>query len=351
MGEIARRPQQEQLDLLSQAEGLLERASTPAELVHVSDLAATISGHAKRARAGLEAQNAAAEIHLRAQRKLGQMLETIDLSKGGRPSQQTGNTVRPVPLPTLKELGIPNKPYSQRAQLIAGWPEEDFEAFIEESKRREHELTISAAREQANRYRYAARRHVEHLEAVRRLSHLGLPERFRPLHGDFREILRGELPERQVDCILTDPPYEEEALPLWSELARAAVRHLKPGHFLIAYSGQAFLDEVMARVREAAAGELKWHWQFAARHTNTLDYRDKLIRNAYKPVLVWRKLRSSRAASLKAWEPWQHMIRDMLPPGEDTEEAKDFHEHAQPLEQATTLVEALCPQAAWCSIR
>lgn len=354
MGELShRRSQQGQLDLLSQAEGLLERASTPAELVHVSDLAQTISGHAKRARAGLEAQNAAAEIHLRAQRKLGQMLERIELNKGGRPPQESGNTVLPVALPTLKELGIPDKPYSQRAQLIAAWPEERFEAFIEECKERARELTISAAREQANRYKHAARRHAEYLEAERRLSHLKLPERLSLLNGDFREGLsssasEASLPEGQVDCILTDPPYEEEALPLWSELARVAVRHLKRGHFLIAYSGQAFLEEVMARVREAAAGELWWHWQFAARHTNTLDYRDKLIRTAYKPVLVWRKRssRSSRAGEAghnKAWEPWQRMIRDMLPPGEDTEEAKYFHEHAQPLEQATTLLEALCP--------
>src|SRR5215208_1012851 len=70
-----------------------------------------------------------------------------------------------------------NKPYSQRAQLIAAWPEQPFEAFIAECKRREVELTISAAREQANRYKYQARRKAERAEAERRLSHLKLPER------------------------------------------------------------------------------------------------------------------------------------------------------------------------------
>jgi 16S rRNA G966 N2-methylase RsmD len=225
-----------------------------------------------------------------------------------------------------------NKPYSQRAQLIAAWPEQPFEAFIAECKRREVELTISAAREQANRYKYQARRKAERAEAERRLSHLKLPERLSLLNGDFREVLsssaklsEASLPEGQVDCILTDPPYEEEALPLWSELARAAVGHLKPDHFLIAYSGQAFLEEVIFRVREAAEGELKWHWQFAAQNSNTLDYRDRLVRNSWKPVLVWRKKRERQAKLAKAWEPWQHTIRDSLAPGEATEETKYFH--------------------------
>jgi hypothetical protein len=359
MGEIARRSHKEQLDLLSQAEGLLERASTPAELVHVSDLAQTISGHAKRARAGLEAQNAAAEIHLRAQRKLGQMLERIDLNKGGRPTLEreaslgTGTTSLPVSLPTLKELGIPSKMYSTRAQLIAGWPEEDFEAWIEECKGRERELTISAAREQANFHRYRARRQAERDEAARRLSHLALPERVRLIHGDFTEILSSSaaLPEGQVDAIITDAPYGEEHLPLWDELARASLMHLKPGHYLIAYSGQAFLDEVICCVREAAGGGLKWHWQYAALNSKGLHYRDRLVYNWWKPVLVWRRSSASSAklgssassASQRAWELWQLKIADKLAPGKSPEEVKYYHEWAQPLEQAITLVNALCP--------
>jgi hypothetical protein len=47
--------------------------------------------------------------------------------------------------------------------------------------------------------------------------------RIRLLAGDFRERL-GELPDDSVSLILTDPPYPNEALPLWSDLAKHAER-------------------------------------------------------------------------------------------------------------------------------
>src|SRR5215213_4762622 len=88
--EIEKRVLEERdLDLLSYAQSLLERATEPRELVEVSKIAATITGHARSVRAGLKAQNEAAEVHLRAQRKLGEMLMRTPLSKGGRPSSAT----------------------------------------------------------------------------------------------------------------------------------------------------------------------------------------------------------------------------------------------------------------------
>jgi len=62
--------------------------------------------------------------------------------------------------------------------------------------------------------------------------------------GDFRE--RGhEIEDSSVDLIFTDPPYPQEYLPLWGDLASFANRALKPSGMLVAYTGAMYLPEVM----------------------------------------------------------------------------------------------------------
>ena len=51
-------------------------------------------------------------------------------------------------------------------------------------------------------------------------------------HGDFREICL-TLEANSIDCIITDPPYGESYLPLYSALAETASRLLKPGGSLL----------------------------------------------------------------------------------------------------------------------
>lgn len=60
----------------------------------------------------LQVQNAAADIKLRAERKIGEMLSPMEKNKGGRPSE-TGDTMSPV---LLDDLGI-SKNQSSRWQL------------------------------------------------------------------------------------------------------------------------------------------------------------------------------------------------------------------------------------------
>lgn len=45
----------------------------------------------------------------------------------------------------------------------------------------------------------------------------------------------------------TDPPYPREFLPVFSELAVAAARLLRPGGSLFAMFGRSYLPDVMAR--------------------------------------------------------------------------------------------------------
>ena len=69
---------------------------------------------------GGERQNYAAEIRIRAERKVGEMLADAELSKGGRPSDKTATTMGGV---SLADLGI-NHNASSRWQLLASIPGE-----------------------------------------------------------------------------------------------------------------------------------------------------------------------------------------------------------------------------------
>jgi ParB-like chromosome segregation protein Spo0J len=74
-------------------------------------------------------------------------------------------------------------------------------------------------------------------------------------HGDFSFVL-DDLDDQSVDLILTDPPYGDVALPLWSDLAELSARVLKPGRVLVALAGQRRLGEVIGTLTE----HLSWLW-------------------------------------------------------------------------------------------
>lgn len=75
---------------------------------------------------------------------------------------------------------------------------------------------------------------------------------WRMIGGDFRDVLT-EVERGSVDMIVTHPPYPQESLPLWSDLGQLAARVLVPGGILAALTGQYWLPDVMARLREHLA--------------------------------------------------------------------------------------------------
>lgn len=81
--------------------------------------------------------------------------------------------------------------------------------------------------------------------------------------GDFSEVL-DFIPDNSIDLILTDPPYPYEFIECWSKLGTFAEKKLKDGGFLIAYSGHAFLPEVINRVLSSG---MKWYWLGSCLHT------------------------------------------------------------------------------------
>src|SRR3990167_1686778 len=102
-------------------------------------------------------------------------------------------------------------------------------------------------------------------------------------NDDFNNV---KLEENSVDLIITDPPYPKEYLHCWSELARYAEKVLKPSGFLVAYSGQLHMKEVM----DYLSGSLSYYWTFCLYHkggTQIVSARNITCR--WKPIFVYQK--------------------------------------------------------------
>jgi len=112
-----------------------------------------------------------------------------------------------------------------------------------------------------------------------------LGDNIKVILGDMRQELE-KLNDDSVSLILTDPPYSAEFLSLWTDLARIAKRILKSSGFLITYSGQLYLDKVMASLSE----HLTYYWLASIWLKGAPVHRyERNIQNAFKPVLIYQK--------------------------------------------------------------
>ena len=54
-----------------------------------------------------------------------------------------------------------------------------------------------------------------------------------------------EIADNSIDLIFTDPPYNEESVPLYGDLAKLAQRVLKPAGSLVTFIGTYALEEII----------------------------------------------------------------------------------------------------------
>jgi len=127
------------LEKLTIARQMLAEAKSMDDFLKIRDIAEAARVYAKAAKLGLENQNEAAEIKIRAERKAGQLLAQMPKNEGERGKIQehlTGSNIMLSPAddtPTLKEMGI-EPMQSSRWQMIADLSEEQFEEHIAEIK-------------------------------------------------------------------------------------------------------------------------------------------------------------------------------------------------------------------------
>lgn len=95
-----------------------------------------------------------------------------------------------------------------------------------------------------------------------------------------------DLEPGSVDLIFTDPPYPVEFVECWSELGELATKALKPGGFLLAYTGQYTMLEAIYRLRDAG---LSYFWCHAVVHDGAFFRMNAThVQVGWKPVLVFR---------------------------------------------------------------
>jgi len=100
---------------------------------------------------------------------------------------------------------------------------------------------------------------------------------------DFYEFSNG-IEDNSIDLILTDPPYPGEYLYLWEQLFEVAQRILKPSSFLIAYSGQMYLDKIF-RMKN----DLIYYWTANIIFSQKPLIHGRNIINEWKPILIFQK--------------------------------------------------------------
>lgn len=127
-----------ELALLSKAQKALAEAVDVHEVKDIRDKAEAVRAYYRQIGDSLEAQNSAAEIKLRAERRLGEMLAAMDKQRPGEYQRSHDVTVAP----SLQDMGI-TKMQSSRWQLEAAVPDAEFEAYIATARSRSAEITAS----------------------------------------------------------------------------------------------------------------------------------------------------------------------------------------------------------------
>jgi N6-adenosine-specific RNA methylase IME4 len=120
-----------QLVPLDVAMQVIAEAESPAELADLSISVDAFRQYARRAKLGLSVQNRAAEIRLRCERRIGEMLRERQLLRGRPANGSSGER--------LSDLGIDRK-MSMRSQQLATVPLSIFDKFIRDTLAQGKEL-------------------------------------------------------------------------------------------------------------------------------------------------------------------------------------------------------------------
>ena len=122
------------LAILKEAMQALSEAETFDDVKKIHDHAEALRIYARSAALGLEVQNRAAELRLRAERKAGEQLRDSGLKGGDRRSKSHDATLK------LADLGV-TKQQAHRWRRVAHVSAPDFEQYFRQCGNRQKEIT------------------------------------------------------------------------------------------------------------------------------------------------------------------------------------------------------------------
>lgn len=203
-------------------------------------------------------------------------------------SKKTGKTER-----TVQRQAKIGKTLASDAEQLRGTVVEDNQqellklARASEPERKEviqklHEGAKSVSEAQRQVKREKTR---ERMESIGATVSTTLPDTVALHVGDFRKLVK-KLDDNSVDMIFTDPPYDEDTIPLYGELAKHAARVLKPGGHLLCYAGHYALPDILSKMGEY----LRYWWIIALEHSgNSARLPGKWVYVEWKPILWFVK--------------------------------------------------------------
>lgn len=118
-------------------------------------------------------------------------------------------------------------------------------------------------------------------EATKKVERISITDRYEIYNDDFINV------NKKIDLIVTDPPYPREYLNEWDKLGQYAKKNLKDNGFLVAYSGQLNLPDVLSILTKY----LDYYWSFALLHNgNNQLINPRNIFCGWKPIIIMQKV-------------------------------------------------------------
>jgi site-specific DNA-methyltransferase (adenine-specific) len=276
-------------DLITAGITAIESAGSFQDVKDIRDKAEALRVYQRSIGAAQDAVNAAAEIRIRAERRMGEELRQAPLSKGAvekslPPSLSSGVSAIPETI-KLADIGITYNE-SSRFQHLADIPEDTFDAVVQAHKNINEPISAASVARAADaieslpddaRQELIARGESEILREANRIKRekkqqkqanresennsiiVSLPtrtDRFNIIQCHVSDI---PIDDESIDCIITDPPYPKEFLSVYDDLAKTASRVLKPGGSCFVMIGQSYLPNII----NSLSKNLNYQWIFA----------------------------------------------------------------------------------------
>lgn len=211
--------------------------------------------------------------------RIGQALLEEKKAPGGEAYHQTPVPTTRVPetrVPTLAEK-VGNRSYALRLETIAAQPIEAFYDKIRDVHAREQQATLTGV--------FKLLKAEE--SAMRRLDSMTAPVIYVPERrvGDSR-VMFPDIEPGSIPLMITDPPYEDGAAPLWRWVGPWANEMLMPGGSFICYFGHANLNRMMRILEDAG---LTYFWSCVMMHEQSQRLPGKFVIVGHKPILWFVK--------------------------------------------------------------
>ena len=176
-----------------------------------------------------------------------------------------------------KKAGISQGTYERGRKIIQNGSEE------QKKKLRKGKSTIN---KECNKIKKDQKK--EELKSIKTNIELS-PENCKLFCNDFTQIDSETIPDNSIYLIFTDPPYGEQYLYLYEDLARLAVTVLKPGGSLVFYAGHIILNKIL-RIMDDSSSNLKYWWTLAVKHNGAKQrVHARSVFAEWKPLIWYTK--------------------------------------------------------------